>query len=89
MNVFFDDGSLQALVVESSGGSYVEDVQNLRLGLSDVQSVFAESADLDGDGRYELIVAYGLAGVVVGWLAIMKWTQPLHFDVGDKARYQI
>lgn len=34
-------------------------------------------------------VAYGLAGVVVAWLAVAKWTQPLGFDVGDKSRYQV
>jgi uncharacterized integral membrane protein len=32
---------------------------------------------------------YGFAGLVVGWLSIAKWGQPLHFDVGDKAAYQV
>ena len=34
-------------------------------------------------------IAYGPAALVVGWLAIAKWTQPLHFDVGDKSRYAV
>lgn len=36
-----------------------------------------------------IAVAYAPAALVVGWLAVAKWTQPLHFDVGDKSRYAV
>jgi len=31
----------------------------------------------------------GPAAVILGWLSIRKALQPLHFDIGDKARYQV
>ena len=30
-----------------------------------------------------------LSGVVLAFLALAKWRMPLHFDVGDKSRYQV
>lgn len=29
------------------------------------------------------------AGVLLGVLAVAKWRMPLHFDIGDRSRYQI
>lgn len=34
-------------------------------------------------------VMHGAAAALFGVLAAAKWTQPLHFDVGDKSRYTI
>ncbi len=30
-----------------------------------------------------------LAGVIMGYLAIAKWRMPLHFDIGNKSKYEV
>ena len=34
-------------------------------------------------------VLLALAGLVMGYLSIAKWRMPLHFDIGNKANYEI
>ncbi|MBX2797312.1 MAG: hypothetical protein KTR31_06590 [Myxococcales bacterium] len=34
-------------------------------------------------------ILLGVAGLIVGALAVAKWRMPLHFDIGNKAAYQI
>jgi uncharacterized integral membrane protein len=31
----------------------------------------------------------GVSGFILGYLSIVKWRMPLHFDIGIKARYEI
>lgn len=31
----------------------------------------------------------GLSGLIIGYLSIAKWRMPLHFDIGNKANYQV
>jgi uncharacterized integral membrane protein len=31
----------------------------------------------------------GVSGFILGYLSIVKWQMPLHFDIGIKARYEI
>ncbi|MCF7481002.1 DUF2301 domain-containing membrane protein [Vibrio sp. J1-1] len=30
-----------------------------------------------------------LAGLIMGYLSIAKWRMPLHFDIGNKAKYEV
>ena len=34
-------------------------------------------------------VVYGITVIPLGILSLAKWRMPLHFDIGDKSRYQI
>ena len=34
-------------------------------------------------------LATGSAGLLYGYLALAKWRMPVHFDIGDKSKYQL
>ncbi|MDV6250410.1 DUF2301 domain-containing membrane protein [Vibrio sp. EA2] len=34
-------------------------------------------------------IAMLLAGIIMGYLSIAKWRMPLHFDIGNKAKYEV
>lgn len=39
-----------------------------------------------------LVIASGgifIAGIIMGYLSIAKWRMPLHFDIGNKAKYEV
>jgi uncharacterized integral membrane protein len=58
------------------------------LGLSPLllaAGVFLVLADLP----VGVAATWGPAALILGWLAVRKALQPLHFDIGDKARYQV
>ena len=42
-------------------------------------------------GRWDLAAALllGLSGLIYGAMAVAKTRMPLHFDIGDKSRYQV
>lgn len=42
---------------------------------------------------YQLAAVYvassALAGMIIAWAALAKWRMPLHYDIGDKSKYQL
>lgn len=44
---------------------------------------------LVGDWPLPVAVIYGLTALPLCVLCVAKWRMPLHFDIGDKSRYQI
>ncbi|MGL1902570.1 MAG: DUF2301 domain-containing membrane protein [Fibrobacterales bacterium] len=34
-------------------------------------------------------LAVGIASLLYSWLAVAKWTMPLHYDIGDKDQYGV
>ena len=61
-------------------------------------AILSAMAEIEA-GRYDCVLVLGAAlpaaaltagaGVLLGVLAVAKWRMPLHFDIGDRSRYQI
>jgi uncharacterized integral membrane protein len=44
---------------------------------------------MSGDQAWIGALALACAAVIYAYLAVAKWRMPLHFDIGDKSKYQI